>query len=131
MLRLEKQMETASTMLEDHENRLVLNQHNSDTYDNKFKDLQMDFDNLTYRVNKFDNNKDVRTVLEGTELTEQSIDIIMNAITELQDKMDNQVNVKLEAYVNMTVFNNMEGENKVLDRRLTKNETDINDNTKA
>jgi len=55
----------------------------------------------------------------------------MNAISELQDKIDSQVNVKLEAYVNMTVFNTMEGENKVLDRRLTKNETDIQDNTKA
>jgi len=63
-------METASIMLEDHENRLVRHQHNSDTYDGKFKDFQMDFDNLTYRVNKFDNNKDVRKVLEGTELTD-------------------------------------------------------------
>lgn len=41
------------------------------------------------RINKFDNSSTVRKVLESTELSDASIDLIMNTLTEMQDKLDN------------------------------------------
>ena len=43
----------------------------------------------------------------------------------MQDKIDNQTTVKLEAYVSMNVYNDMQGDFKVHDRRLTKVEDDL------
>ena len=51
------------------------------------------------RVNKFDNSSKVRSVLEGTELSDSSIELILSTLNEMQDKISNQVNIKLEAYV--------------------------------
>ena len=66
--------------------------------------MQTTIDDLTNRVNKFENNSKVRSVLESTELSDASIDLIMNTLTEMQDKLDNQVSVKLEAYVSINAF---------------------------
>ena len=66
--------------------------------------VQTTIDDLTNRVNKFENNSKVRSVLESTELSDASIDLIMNTLTEMQDKLDNQVSVKLEAYVSINAF---------------------------
>ena len=43
----------------------------------------------------------------------------------MQDKIDNQTTVKLEAYVSMNVYNDMQGDFKVHERRLTKAEDDL------
>ena len=43
----------------------------------------------------------------------------------MQDKIDNQTTVKLEAYVSMNVYNDMQGDFKVHERRLTKVEDDL------
>ena len=51
--------------------------------------------------------------------------MILKSIDEMQDKIDNQTTVKLEAYVSMNVYNDMQGDFKVHDRRLTKVEDDL------
>ena len=125
MARLEKQMETSSAMLQDHENRLVKNEHLLGATDNRFKEIVADLDNLNYRVNKMDNTSGLRKVLENTELSDESINLILAAIDDVQDKVNNQTQVKLEAYVSLNVYNEMQGDFKVLDRRLNQNETEI------
>ena len=62
------------------------------------------------RVNKIDNTSSVRKVLEGTELSDSSIDLILTTLNEMQEKIVNQVSVKLEAYVSINVMNAMSGE---------------------
>ena len=62
------------------------------------------------RVNKFDNTSSVRKVLEGTELSDSSIDLILTTLNEMQEKIVNQVSVKLEAYVSINVMNALSGE---------------------
>ena len=62
------------------------------------------------RVNKVDNTSSVRKVLEGTELSDSSIDLILTTLNEMQEKIVNQVSVKLEAYVSINVMNALEGE---------------------
>ena len=61
-------------------------------------------------MNKFDNTSSVRKVLEGTELSDSSIDLILTTLNEMQEKIVNQVSVKLEAYVSINVMNAMSGE---------------------
>ena len=82
------------------------------------------------RVNKIDNTNTVRKVLEGTELSDSSIDLILTTLNEMQDKINNQVNIKLEAYVSITAMNNMSGEQKVVDRRVAHNEATLADQIK-
>ena len=41
----------------------------------------------------------------------------------MQDKIDNQVTVKLQAYVSINDFNDISGEMKVVDRRVAHNES--------
>ena len=65
---------------------------------------------MVERVNKIDNTSSVRKVLEGTELSDSSIDLILTTLNEMQDKIVNQVSVKLEAYVSINVMNAMSGE---------------------
>ena len=61
-------------------------------------------------MNKIDNTSSVRKVLEGTELSDSSIDLILTTLNEMQEKIVNQVSVKLEAYVSINVMNAMSGE---------------------
>ena len=61
-------------------------------------------------MNKFDNTSSVRKVLEGTELSDSSIDLILTTLNEMQEKIVNQVSVKLEAYVSINVMNALSGE---------------------
>ena len=81
---------------------------------------------MSNKVNKFDNTNEVRNVLEGTELSDESIALILKTLNDMQDKLDNQVSVKLEAYVNINAFNDMSGEFKVVDRRVAHNESILN-----
>ena len=85
---------------------------------------------MVERVNKIDNTNTVRKVLEGTELSDSSIDLILTTLNEMQDKINNQVNIKLEAYVSITAMNNMSGEQKVVDRRVAHNEATLADQIK-
>lgn len=62
------------------------------------------------RLNKIDNSSSLRKVLEGTELSDSSIDLILSTLNEMQDKIYNQVSVKLEAYVSINVMNAIQGE---------------------
>ena len=62
------------------------------------------------RLNKIDNSSSLRKVLEGTELSDSSIDLILSTLNEMQDKIVHQVNVKLEAYVSINVMNAIQGE---------------------
>jgi len=66
-------METSSSMLQDHENRLVKNEHLLGATEDRFKEIVADLDNLNYRVNKMDNSTGLRKVLESTELADESI----------------------------------------------------------
>ena len=65
---------------------------------------------MVERVNKIDNTSSMRKVLEGTELSDSSIDLILTTLNEMQDKIVNQVSIKLEAYVSINVMNAMSGE---------------------
>ena len=85
---------------------------------------------MTNKVNKFDNTNRVRKVLESTELSDESIELILNTLNEMLDKLDNQVSVKLEAYVSINAMNDMQGEFKVVDRRVAHNESILNEHTK-
>ena len=73
---------------------------------------------MTDRINRFDNTNTVRKVLEGTELSDESIELILNTLNEMQIKLDKQVNTKLESYVSNNDMNDLQGEFKVLDRKL-------------
>ena len=44
---------------------------------------------MSNKVNKFDNTNEVRKVLEGTELSDESIALILKTLNDMQDKLDN------------------------------------------
>ena len=82
-------------------------------------------DDMMDKVNKQENTARVRKVLENTELSDESIELILNSINELQERMTDQFNTKLESFVSMDTYEADKGEQKVIERKLATAEENI------
>lgn len=78
-------------------------------------------------MSKFDNTNKVRKVLENTELSNESMDMILGCINELQDKINVETKVKLEAYVIVNDFKDCLGDQEALKVRIGDSEALIHD----
>ena len=74
-------------------------------------------------MNKIDNSNIGRKVLEGTELSDASITLILDSIADMQEKIETASQKKLQEYVQSTHFNDVSSDTAILNRRMILNET--------
>lgn len=82
-----------------------------------------DIDDLIGRLNKIENNNKMKDVLsEAASLSDNSVDLILKAIDDMQSKINNEVDDKLQNYVTLPKLDDLEQEVKSIGRRVGHNE---------
>ena len=111
------------TTLDDHQMRMITVEQKYETSNDFLKKAEVDINELIDRVNKMDNTSRVRKVLENTELSDESIELILGSINEVQDRLQEQFKTRLEQYVTAKDFKDVQNEQSNLKTRMSANET--------
>ena len=80
---LHEKIEKMQTTLDDHQMRMITVEQKYETSNDFLKKAEVDINELIDRVNKMDNTSRVRKVLENTELSDESIELILGSINEV------------------------------------------------
>ena len=81
-----------------------------------------DIDALLEKVNKMENNNTMANALAGASMAEDSVELILKAINDMQDKINAETDNKLKEYATASALADLEGENKSNARRIHYNE---------
>ena len=120
---LHEKIEKMQTTLDDHQMRMITVEQKYETSNDFLKKAEVDINELIDRVNKMDNTSRVRKVLENTELSDESIELILGSINEVQDRLQEQFKTRLEQYVTGKDFKDVQNEQNNLKTRMSANET--------
>ena len=86
-----------------------------------------DIDELIARLGKMENSNSMAAALADATLTDNSVDLILKAINDMQDKINKDFDDKLGSYVKMPAFDDLSNELKAVNRRVGYNENVIKD----
>ena len=78
---------------------------------------------LSDRIAKLENQGAMKAALADTSLADNSIDLILKAINDMQDKINAETDKKLENFVRLPQFNDLEGLVQSTQRRVSHNES--------
>ena len=81
--------------------------------------VQNDLAAMIDRLNKVENTGKVKKVLESSGLDQESINTILEALNDMQDRITQQTNEKLETTVKEESMADLKNEVEVLNRRIT------------
>ena len=74
------------------------------------------------KIGKMENNNKMKDVIAGSNMADDSVNLILKAIDDMQEKIKGEVDDKLENYVPMPTFRDAEAEIKVVNRRAAHSE---------
>lgn len=125
---MEEQLEKALEDIREHELRIVKLENKSGACDGMHKTNRRDIDDILAKLNKMDNNNKVKDLLTGgAPMADTAVDTILQAIDDIQNKINSDFDAKLNNYVEKPIFEDSEIEAKVIARRVAYNESVLKD----
>lgn len=76
-------------------------------------------------VNSVSNTTRVKKAMENSDLSDESIDVIMSALNDVQERINEQTSLKLDNFVNKEMFQDIHTELTALTARTQKNEVTL------
>ena len=119
---LEEQFEKALEDIKDHGDRIIKLENKSKASDATHKRARNDIDDLMDKVNKMENGNKMKDALMGGALGDDSVEMILKAINDMQDKISEDMEEKLKNYTPLPLFQESETEMKGISRRVGYNE---------
>ena len=86
-----------------------------------------ELDEILNRLNKMDNNSAMKDVMADSNMTSDSVDLILKAINDMQVKIMKEVDTKLVIFATTESLSDLEAEVKAINRRVTYNENTLKD----
>lgn len=86
-----------------------------------------DIDDLLAAISKMENSNKMASALADSSISDNSIELILKAINDMQDKIKADFDEKLTNYVQMPDFTDSQNELKTVSRRVGYNEGVLND----
>ena len=81
-----------------------------------------DIDEILDRLNKMDNNSKMRDVMSGGAMSDNSVDLILKAIDDMQSKIKSDFDEKLKNFVTIPDFREVADGLNAMNRRVIHNE---------
>ena len=119
---LQEKLEQALDTINDHEGRLIKVENKADVNEDLIRKARDDIDDLIAKMNKMDNNNKMKDAIAGSQMADDSVNLILKAIDDMQTKITSDMDDKLQGYVPMPTFRDAEAETKVVNRRAAHNE---------
>ncbi len=84
-----------------------------------------DIDDLLARMSKSENQSSMAAALGDASMSDNSVDLILKAINDMQDKINKEVDEKLLNYVQVPTADEILADVKSMGRRVNNNEAEL------
>ena len=84
-----------------------------------------DIDDLLARMSKAENQSSMAAALGDASMSDNSVDLILKAINDMQDKINKEVDEKLVNYVQVPTADEILADVKSMNRRVVNNEGEL------
>ncbi len=84
-----------------------------------------DIDDLLARMSKSENQSSMAAALGDASMSDNSVDLILKAINDMQDKINKEVDEKLVNYVQVPTADEILADVKSMNRRVVNNEGEL------
>ena len=119
---LQDNLDKALESINDHENRLIKVENKTGTHDEQLRKARNDINELMSKLGKMENNNKMKDVIAGSNMADDSVNLILKAIDDMQEKIKGEVDDKLLNFVPLPTFKDAEAEIKVVNRRAAHSE---------
>jgi len=113
--------------LNEHERRIVKLENKAETSDKLHGKAREDINEIFDRLNKMENNNHMKDIIGGGAMSDDSVDMILKAINDMQEKIKGEMDEKLKNYVMQPQLIDLENDMKANSRKIGYNEGVLKD----
>lgn len=113
--------------MDDHSNRIVKLENKTKTHDGLHKSERTDIDGLLASMAKLENNNTMAGALADSNMDKGSIDAILAALNDMQDKINADMAKRLDNFVKKPEFLDLDGLVQSANRRIQHSEQVVKD----